>query len=265
MHDSDLAVLARDIHVEYRAYEDQRPTLRRLVARGFRHRAYRSIQAVRGVTLDLHKGESLGLIGHNGSGKSTLLRTVAGLLPPTRGEVFASQTPVLLGVRAALQAELSGRRNIMLGCTALGMSRAEARDAIDRVTEFAGLEDFIDLPLRAYSSGMTARLSFAISTSVRPDILLIDEALSVGDGEFQEQSEARIQELLDDAGTVVLVSHSLPAIRRVCERVIWMREGEVVMDGPTGDVVDAYKEAVDQHRAGRRRHEPAAPTPSAPR
>jgi len=238
------AVVARNIDVEYRISLGQRQTLRRLVARKGRAQAFRSIRAVKNISFTVNQGEAVGLIGSNGSGKSTLLRTLAGLLPPTRGSVLASSTPVLLGVRAALQAELSGRHNIELGGTALGFSRRELVARFDEIVAFAELEEFIDLPLRAYSSGMVARLEFAIATSVHTEILLIDEALSVGDARFQSRSRERIRKIIDESGTVFLVSHSLHSILEVCDRVIWIELGTLMGDGEPQEIVSEYQDFV---------------------
>lgn len=238
------AVVVRDVSLHYRVFEEQRrPTLRRLVARRFRPRTYRTVEAVREVSLVARQGEAIGIIGRNGSGKSTLLRVIAGLLPPTRGEVYARSVPLMLGVGAALHPELSGRRNVFLGCTALGMDRGTAESRFHEIVEFAGLHDFIDLPLKAYSSGMKARLQFSIATTVRPEVLLIDEALAVGDEEFKQKSERRINDLLDDAGAVFFVSHSMGSVRKLCSRGLWLDEGRVQVEGPIDEVVDAYREA----------------------
>lgn len=240
----DLALRVDDLHVTYKVYEDQRPTLRRRVANGFRPQRSREVRAVRGLSFDLYRGDALGVIGHNGSGKSTMLRALAGLLPPTDGAVYATDVPVLLGVQAALQQELSGRRNILLGATALGMTKREVERRTDEIVQFAGLEEFIDLPLRAYSSGMVARLNFAIATSVLPEILLIDEALAVGDAEFQQRSRVRLEHMLERAGTVVLVSHSMSHVRELCHRVLWLERGVMRALGPTDEVIDAYEAEV---------------------
>jgi teichoic acid transport system ATP-binding protein len=207
---------------------------------GFKPREYRAIDAVRGVSIEASHGELVGLIGPNGSGKSTLLQAMAGMLPPTSGSVYASSRPMLLGVGATLKPDLSGRRNIMIGGLALGLSRAQVVEIESDIVTFAGLEEFIDLPLRTYSSGMRARLHFSIATAVTPEILLIDEFLSVGDKEFRTKSAQRIEEIRKHAGTVFLVSHNLNEIERSCERVIWLERGQVVMDGPTSEVVAAY-------------------------
>jgi teichoic acid transport system ATP-binding protein len=244
--DAPLSVLVDDVDLTYEIYTDsQKPTLRRLVSRGFEGRPAREVHAVRGVSFEAHRGEAIGLIGRNGSGKSTLLRVIAGLLPATSGAVYATTDPVLLGVGAALHPELSGRRNIFMGGTALGIPREILEQRFDDIVSFAGLEDFIDVPLRAYSSGMQARLQFSIATVVTPEILMIDEALAVGDQEFRRKSEARIKEMVERAGTVFLVSHSMGSVRDVCSRVIWLDKGEVVQDGPVDEVVDRYLEATD--------------------
>lgn len=237
-----ITVLARDLHVHYRVYADRRPSLHEVISRRGRRPAYQQVRAVQGVDLVARQGESIGLIGRNGSGKSTLLQAVAGLLPASHGEVYASSQPSLLGVSAALQKSVSGRRNIVLGGLALGLSRDEIEAKMDEIIEWTGLEEFIDLPIRTYSSGMRARLHFAISTAVEPEILLIDEALSVGDEVFKERSKERIGDLLDNAGTVFICSHSMSTIHDMCTRVIWLEEGRIEMDGGSKEVVRAYKE-----------------------
>ncbi|CAN5134256.1 ABC transporter ATP-binding protein [soil metagenome] len=238
------SVVIEDLELTYRIYEDVKPTLRKLVAQRFRPRAFRAVEAVRGVSLTAQPGEAVGILGRNGSGKSTMLKCLAGLLPPTGGRVYARSTPVLLGVGAALQQELSGRRNIFLGGTALGIPRKELERRYGEIVEFAGLGGFIDMPMRAYSSGMKARLHFAIASTVTPDVLLIDEALAVGDAEFKHKSQERIVQLLGEAGTVFIVSHALGIIRDVCSRAIWLDKGLIVMDGPTEDVAKAYEDEV---------------------
>lgn len=243
---SGPSVVIHDLHLTYRVYEDVKPTLRKLVAQRFKPRTFRAVEAVRGLSLTAHPGEAIGILGRNGSGKSTMLKCLAGLLPPTAGSVRARSTPVLLGVGAALQAELSGRRNIYLGGTALGISRKELDGRFDEIVSFAGLSDFIDMPMRAYSSGMKARLHFAIASTVTPDVLLIDEALAVGDAEFKKKSKERILQLLGGAGTVFIVSHSLGIIHEVCDRAVWLDQGRIVMDGATKKVAAAYNKAVNQ-------------------
>jgi teichoic acid transport system ATP-binding protein len=254
---SGPSVIIDDVHLTYRVYEDVKPTLRKVVARRFKPREYRAVHAVRGVSLKAHPGEAIAVVGRNGSGKSTLLKTLAGLLPPTQGAIYARSTPVLLGVGAALQPELSGRRNVYLGGTALGLTRKEIEDRIDEIIDFAELRDFIDMPLRAYSSGMKARLHFAIATNVAPEVLLIDESLAVGDAAFKRRSEERIRELLAAAGVVFVVSHSTGVLQRVCTRAVWMEAGKILADGPVEEILEAYEDEVDPDGIEERREQRA--------
>ncbi len=226
----DLMLHAEGVHVRYRVYDERRRSLRRLVANGFRGGRYREVHAVRGVDLAVRRGEALGVIGRNGSGKSTLLRALAGLVPPSSGVVLTRTMPVLLGIGSVLQGELSCRRNVQIGATALGIARSEARERTEEVLRFAGVEDFADLPFRTLSSGMRARLQFSIATAVQPDILMIDDSLGVGDAEFRAKSEGRMR---DDqcAGTVVFVSRSMAQMKRVCTRLVSLKKGA---SSPTG-------------------------------
>lgn len=235
------ALVVDDVHVSYRVYEDRRMGLKQYVANGFRGRDVRVIDAVRGISFTVEEGESLGIVGPNGAGKTTLLTAMAGLLPVNSGRIRARSLPSFLGVRPVLKPTLSGARNIYLGCLALGMSKADIDERFDKIVDFTGLWDSIDLPLRAYSSGMRARLQFGIATAVTPDILLIDEALAVGDRKFRRKSSERIDEIRSTSGVVVLVSHSLPEIERSCDRVIWIEAGKVQADGPTNEVLPAYE------------------------
>ena len=240
--DSGRAVTVRvdDAHVYYRVYEDQDAGIKQLFSSGRTARRYQTIRAVRGVSLDLHESETLGLIGANGSGKSTLLAAMTGLLPLASGTILGRSRPSLLGVSAALRAALSGRRNILIGGLALGFTRAEVESRMDEIIDFAGLRGAIDRPLRTYSSGMRARLNFAIATARIPDILLIDEALSVGDEGFRARSAERIDEVRSAAGSVVLVSHNMAEIEASCDRVAWLDAGTLRAVGEPGEIVAAY-------------------------
>ena len=235
---STVAIRCIDARVSY-TVRTHRPLIRG-VLRGQRPDA-RVIEAVRGVTFDVAVGESVGVIGPNGSGKTSLLQATTGLLPLAGGQVLVRSTPAFLGVRAVLRPHLTGWRNIQLGLLAQGLNAAEARDRTGTVAEFTGLGDFLDLRMETYSSGMRARLHFAVATALAPEILLIDEALAVGAREFRDKSAARLDQHRAAAGTVLLVSHNLAEIRRSCSRVIWLQEGLVAADGPTGDVLAAYE------------------------
>ena len=229
-----------DVHVTYRVYEDRQLPLRDRVATRQLRRKYREVRAVRGVSFTLYEGDALGVIGSNGSGKSTLLAAMTGLLPIESGTIRVRSRPTLLGVGAALRQNLSGRRNIRLGCLAAGMSHAEIDAKMDGIIEFSGLRDFIDMPMRAYSSGMRARLTFSIATARVPEILLIDEALAVGDQAFRRRSAERVREVRDSAGAVVLVSHQLGEIRTSCNRAMWLHQGVLRALGEPDDVIEQY-------------------------
>jgi len=219
------------------------PLVERLLARRNPVSSVRKVHAVKDVSFVVNHGEAVGIIGRNGSGKSTLLRAIAGLMPPTNGRVWAAGRPSLLGVNAVLLTGLTGAKNVMIGGLALGLTPAQVRERYAAIVDFSGIGDFVDLPMSAYSSGMGARLRFAISTAAAPDILMIDEALATGDAEFQARSRDRIAEIRREASTVFLVSHSNAAIRDSCDRVLWMEQGRLVMDGPTDEVVRAYEQS----------------------
>lgn len=201
-----------------------------------------TVDALKGVSFVATPGESIGVIGLNGSGKSTLLRIISGGEAPTSGDVRVSSRPMLLGVSPALQGDLTGEQNIYLGCLALGMTREEAKEQIHIIAEWTELGDAVKRPMMTYSSGMSARLSFAISTAVKPEILLIDEALSTGDAAFGAKAEERINSVIENSGNFFLVSHSVGMIQRLCGRSLWIYQGEVITDGPTQDVVPKYHE-----------------------
>jgi teichoic acid transport system ATP-binding protein len=242
-------VIVDELHIVYRVNGGPRgkgsatAALNRIVGRK-RAPGMTEVHAVCGVSFTAYRGEAIGLIGSNGSGKSTLLKAVAGLLPPERGKVYTDGQPSLLGVNAALMNDLTGERNVILGGLAMGMSREDIRERYQGIVEFSGINErknFISLPMRTYSSGMAARLRFSIAAAKDHDVLMIDEALATGDRKFQKRSEARIRELRKEAGTVFLVSHNNKSIRDTCDRVLWLEEGVLKMDGPTDEVIKAYE------------------------
>ncbi|QIK82864.1 ABC transporter ATP-binding protein [Sanguibacter sp. HDW7] len=250
------SLLVDDLHITYRVFgaskvggpvkEGRRSLLpRRLRRHGS---AIRDVKALRGISFVAHHGESIGIVGVNGSGKSTLLRAVAGLVPPSGGAVYVAGQPALLGVNAVLMGELTGERNIVIGGLALGLTLKEVEERYDEIVDFAEIGDFVNLPMQAYSSGMAARLRFAISASAIPDILMIDEALATGDATFRQKSKARIDEVREAAGTVFLVSHSIATIESICSRILWVHEGRLVMDGPVDVVAKAYKAFVRENK-----------------
>lgn len=234
------AVVMRDVHVTYTTYQSARLDLQTLLRHGPQHRKRREIHALRGVSLTVYRGETIGIVGVNGSGKSTMLRAVAGLLPATKGTIYARARPTLLGVGQVLRPSLSGRENILLGGLALGLTRQQVLGLMDEIIEFSGLEDFVDLPMSAYSSGMKARLRFSVATAVIPEILLIDEVLAVGDRRFKRRSWQRIREIRENAGTVFVVSHNAREVLRTCTRAVWLDKGEIIAEGSPQEVIQAY-------------------------
>jgi teichoic acid transport system ATP-binding protein len=239
-------VIVDDLHVVYRVYGaggdkgTAATALLRLLRRQ-RRPSIREVHAIRGISFVAYRGDAVGVIGRNGSGKSTLLRAIAGLLPPEQGAVYTDGHAALLGVNAALMDDLTGERNVVLGCLAMGMNKDEVKERYPQIVEFSGVGDFINLPMRAYSSGMGSRLRFAIASAKSHDILLIDEALATGDAEFRKKSHRRIDELREQAGTVFLVAHNLGEVEQTCNRVIWLEKGEIVMAGDdVPGIIDAY-------------------------
>lgn len=237
-------VVVDNLHVTYKVFSSGKKAgkagLRRLMSSPVR--GMRSVEALRGVSFTAYQNESIGIIGPNGSGKSTLMRAIVGLTPPSQGAVYASSRPNLLGVGAALMPDLSGDKNITLGGLALGFSRKEIETLREEIIAFAELEDFIDLPMRTYSSGMSARLKFAIAAAKQHEILIVDEALAVGDARFRQRSESKIRAIRENAGTVFHVSHSMKSIMQTCTRALWINQGRLEMDGEPTEVIAAYRD-----------------------
>lgn len=205
---------------------------------------YKEFWALQNVSFQVKRGEVLGLIGANGAGKSTLLKVISGILKPSRGEVNIQGNIVpLLELGSGFDMELTGRENIFLNGAILGYSEVFLTEKFNDIVAFSELSDFIDMPLRSYSSGMVTRLAFSIATVVKPDILIVDEILSVGDAAFQQKSEARMRDLMSGGTTVLLVSHSTKQIEEMCTRAIWLQQGKLMQIGPAAGVCKAYTEA----------------------
>lgn len=203
-------------------------------------KGFDKVEALKNISFATNKGESIGLIGLNGSGKSTLCRIIAGTEPPTTGRVFVKSRPILLGVGAALQLSLTGRENILLVLLAMGIRRKEAHELVGSISEWIDIGDAIDRPMVTYSAGMGARLRFAVSTAIKPDILLVDEALSTGDAAFNKKAEERMLDVINNAGNLFFVSHGIEQIRQNTTRCIWLGHGEIIADGPTAEVAELY-------------------------
>lgn len=203
---------------------------------------YEEFWALKDVSFEVRKGEVLGIIGHNGAGKSTLLKVISGILKPTEGSVQVNGVIApMLELGSGFDFDLTGRENVFLNGAILGYSEQFLKEKYEEITAFSELGQFIDVPLRNYSSGMVARLAFSIATVVQPDILIVDEVLSVGDAEFQEKSKKRMLELMGGGTTVLFVSHSIQQIREMCNRVIWLEHGEMKLYGDAQDVCSAYE------------------------
>lgn len=207
--------------------------------------SYESFRAVDNVSIDIKKGEVVGIVGRNGAGKSTLLKVIAGVLTPTKGNVKINGVIApMLELGAGFDQDLTARENIYLNGAILGYSKEFLESKYEQIVDFSELRDFIDQPVRTFSSGMTMRLAFSIATIVEPEVLIVDEILSVGDSHFKKKSENRMRELMAGGTTVLMVSHALPQIRDLCSRVIWLEKGKVKMDGDTKTICDEYAKEV---------------------
>jgi ABC-type polysaccharide/polyol phosphate transport system ATPase subunit len=241
------AVRVENLSVTYRTTIDKRPTLKRTLIRlGRRERVVREIRAVRDMSFQVPHGTVLGVVGVNGAGKSTLMRTVAGILPPTQGRIVVhGRVSTLLALGVGFKNDLSGRDNVVLGGLAAGLTREQLAAKYREIAEFAELGDFMDAPMRTYSAGMYGRLAFSVAVNMEPDILLIDEALSVGDARFKRKSFEKMRELCSQARTILIVSHALQSIRELCSEVIWMHNGKLALRGEPSEVVEAYRQFLE--------------------
>jgi ABC-type polysaccharide/polyol phosphate transport system ATPase subunit len=237
----------QDVSVTYKTSLDKKPTLRSTVRRlGRRERVVREIEAVKHVSFEIPHGTVLGIVGANGAGKSTLVRTIAGILPPTEGRIDVfGRVSTLLALGVGFNRNLTGRDNVRLGGLAAGLNRDQLDEKYEEIVRFAELGEFMDMPMRTYSSGMYGRLAFSVAVNMDPDILLIDEALSVGDARFRRKSANKMRELCSEAHTIVLVSHALGSIRELCDQAIWLDDGEMRMWDEPDAVVDAYTEFLE--------------------
>jgi ABC-type polysaccharide/polyol phosphate transport system ATPase subunit len=241
-----------DLGVQYDLRFNRKTTVRQSIANVVTRKPPPRFWALRHVDVRLVRGESLAVIGPNGAGKSTLLQVLAGIMRPTEGRVdVRGQISGLLGLGAAFDADLSGIENILLGGAFLGVDDARIRELLPSIVDFADLGQFIDAPIRTYSSGMRARLGFAIATSVDPDILLLDEVLSTGDAAFREKSKARVIDLVGSAKAVVLVTHDMEWVKEYCNRAILLEKGRLAMEGEPAEVVAMHLEHAAEAAAAR--------------
>lgn len=241
-HGDRPAIVVAGLTETFRLYSEKPGGLKERLYR-FSRPAYTDFDALQDVSFTVGRGEAVGVVGHNGSGKSTLLKVLAKILPPDHGTVRTEgRVASLLELGAGFHGDLSGRENIYLNGAILGLSRAEISERFDEIVEFAGVRPFLDTAVRNYSSGMYVRLGFAIAVTVDPDVLLVDEVLSVGDASFQARSLERMREFRDDGKTLLVVSHDLEAIEALCERVIVLDRGRLVFDGSVGQGLAVYRQ-----------------------
>ena len=241
----EAVVRLEGVGVRYRIASERVATFKEYMIRRFQGKiALGDFWALRKVDLIIHKGETIGLIGPNGAGKSTLLKLIARVMRPTTGRVWVKGVVApLLEFGAGFHPDLTGRENIFLNGALLGFTNDEMQEKFDRIVDFAELWEFIDVPVRNYSSGMAARLGFAVATDIDPDILILDEVLSVGDESFQRKSLARMKDFRDQGATIILVSHIMETILEMCQRAVWLDHGQVQMIGHTDEVVAAYQDS----------------------
>ena len=243
MSSDSIPIRLENITQRFRVIQERPDTLRELFAKFFRHQSqYHDFDAVKNVSLEVPKGQVLGLIGRNGSGKSTLLKIVAGVYRPTTGkvEVRGSLAP-LIELGAGFHHELTGRENILLNGLLMGYSKREMQDREQRIVDFAEIGDFIDAPVKQYSSGMYMRLAFSVATEIDPDILLIDEILAVGDAPFQQKCFDRLQSFRRAGKTIMFVSHGMAQVARYCDRAMLIDQGAIVADGRLDEVIPIYE------------------------
>lgn len=244
MNRNGQVIVLEDVSLCYRLAKQRIPSLKEYAIHWMKGSlAYEELWALRDVSLTLQRGESLGIVGRNGAGKSTLLKVVSGVLKPTEGaaELRGTVAPIHeLGT--GFDHELTGYENIYLNALLLGRTRREINEKVEEIIDFSGLREFIHSPVRNYSTGMFARLGFAVATAWVPDVLILDEVLAVGDARFLRRCERRMEEFREQGSTLLLVSHDVRAVRETCQRAIWLEKGRLEMDGPAGEVVDRYLE-----------------------
>ena len=239
---SDAVLGLEDLSVVYKVTKQRINSFKEYAIRRMRREiVHEEFWALRDINIELMRGEVFGIVGRNGAGKSTLLKVIAKVLRPTHGRVWVKgNVAPLLEMGAGFHPELTGRENVYLYGAVLGHSPEEMTEKFDRIVDFAELREFIDSPLRTYSTGMVSRLGFSVATDIKPDILIVDEILGVGDEAFQRKSRDRMLSFCEQGATVILVSHSSELMRSLCDRAVWLERGQTQMIGPAEEVVDAY-------------------------
>ncbi len=245
----DSVVRVSHLSKRFRLFHERNQSLKQSLLK-FRRSSYEDFWALRNISFDVHKGETFGIIGHNGSGKSTLLKCLTKILEPDEGTVSVDGSiSALLELGAGFHPELSGKENVYLNAAILGVTRRHVDERFDEIVEFSGLEQFIDTPVKNYSSGMFVRLGFAVAVNVDPDVLIIDEVLAVGDADFQAKCGDKIADFRDRGKTIVLVTHGMSDVVRLCKRAAWIDHGNLRMIGAPQDITDAYMETAHEGRA----------------
>ncbi|MDR1826042.1 MAG: ABC transporter ATP-binding protein [Bifidobacteriaceae bacterium] len=236
------AVVVEDLSITYRTTFEKVPTLKSAIVRlGRGEKAVREVHAIQHLSFEVPVGTSLGIIGANGAGKSTLMRAIAGILAPSSGRIeVRGRISSLLALGVGFNSKLTGRENVMLGGLAQGMSRAQVEERAEQIAEFADIGEFMDMPVITYSSGMHARLAFSVGVHMDPDILMIDEALSAGDAQFKVKAAAKMQELMDSARAMFLVSHALGSIKEMCNDCLWLHKGKLMKHAEPEECIAAY-------------------------
>lgn len=242
----DRAITLDNVCVTYKTAFDRQRTLKQALTHPFdKSTNFKVVDAMKNISLEVNHGTVLGVIGHNGAGKSTMLRTMAGILRPTTGSIeVRGRVSTLLALGLGFNNNLSGRENVLLGGLAMGMSRDEVQEKYQQIAEFSELGDFIDLPMRTYSSGMGAKLAFSVAVHFEPDVLLVDEALSAGDARFKTKARDKMHELMSTARTIVVVSHALSTIADLCNDAIWLDHGRLMARGEPQEIIDRYMDHV---------------------
>ena len=246
MSDSSTPIRLEHITQRFRVIQERPDTLRELFSKFFRHEShYHDFDAVKDVSFEVPHGQMLGLIGRNGSGKSTLLKIIAGVYKPTAGkvEVHGALAP-LIELGTGFHSDLTGRENILINGLLMGYSKRQMQEREQRIIEFAEIGDFIDAPVKQYSSGMYMRLAFSVATEIDPDILLIDEILAVGDAPFQQKCFERMESFRQAGKTIIFVSHAMTQVARLCDRAILIEQGTMVADGPPDEVIAMYESSM---------------------